>query len=172
MCFCFPWHKSINYNYMSNCLDNYLCCQCTIAMTWIIPLQLIYVIISWTMLRLQPVLLSSASFLGCTGLTVLWGSSLCTQSPVEVVRFQGRFLSQLSLLWGPFSILPSQLKNACAFFCFFKTWIRNSMHIQIFEQFWAPWIWIGYTYLAPFSGSSPYSYKYTNMKNVQAWPRW
>ena len=38
-----------------------------------------------------------------TSLTVLWGGFLCTQSTVARVRLQGLSLSQLSLLWGPFS---------------------------------------------------------------------
>ena len=44
-------------------------------------------------IRLQPVLLSWLSSLGSTCLTVRSGSSLCTQSTVEMVRLQGRSLS-------------------------------------------------------------------------------
>ena len=35
---------------------------------------------------------------------------------------------------------------------YFETWIRNAMRIHTSENFWAPWIWIRYTYLVPFSG--------------------
>ena len=41
----------------------------------------------------NPVLLSWLSLLGSTSLTVLWGSLLCNQSAVEMVRFQGFSLS-------------------------------------------------------------------------------
>ena len=50
---------------------------------------------------LLPALLSWLSLLGSDGLTVLGGSSLCTQRKVEMVRIQGRSVSQLSVLWGP-----------------------------------------------------------------------
>ena len=45
----FPIGQTINYNYISNFLEDYSCCQVTITITRIIPLQIIYVIISWTM---------------------------------------------------------------------------------------------------------------------------
>ena len=45
----FPFVQSINYNYINNFLENYFCCQITITITRIIPLRIIYVIISWTM---------------------------------------------------------------------------------------------------------------------------
>ena len=49
MCLFFPWSKRINCNYKKNCLENSFCCQVTIATTRIIPLCVIYVIFSWTM---------------------------------------------------------------------------------------------------------------------------
>ena len=49
MCLCFPIGQIINYNYINNFLENYFCCQVTITITRIIPLRIIYVIISWTM---------------------------------------------------------------------------------------------------------------------------
>ena len=49
MCLCFPWQKRINYNYTNNSSGNYIRCQVTITITWNIPLRIIYVIISWTM---------------------------------------------------------------------------------------------------------------------------
>ena len=45
----FPIMPSINYNYISNFFKNYYCCQVTITITRIIPLQMFYVIISRTM---------------------------------------------------------------------------------------------------------------------------
>ena len=47
MCLCFPWHKSINYNYINNCFESDFCCQATITRN--IPLRIIYVIISCAM---------------------------------------------------------------------------------------------------------------------------
>ena len=45
----FPIGQTIDYNYINNFLENYFCCQVTITITRIIPLRIIYVIISWTM---------------------------------------------------------------------------------------------------------------------------
>ena len=45
----FPIGQTINYNYINNVSENYFCCQVTITITRIIPLRLIYVIISWAM---------------------------------------------------------------------------------------------------------------------------
>ena len=49
MCLYCPWKKRTNFNYINNCLENYLWNQVTITIAWIIPLWLIYVIISWHM---------------------------------------------------------------------------------------------------------------------------
>ena len=45
----FPIVHSIKYNYINNLLEGYFCCQVTITITRIILRQIIYVIISWTM---------------------------------------------------------------------------------------------------------------------------
>ena len=51
-------------------------------------------------------------------------------------------------------LVPSQQeKYAHSYFSF---WIRNSIHIRIREQLWAPLLWIKYTYLAPFSDFTLY----------------
>ena len=47
----FPIGQTINYNYITNCLENYFCCQGTITITRIIPLRIIYVVISWPMVQ-------------------------------------------------------------------------------------------------------------------------
>ena len=41
--------KRINCDYINNCLKNYIGCQITITITWIIPMRIIYVVILWTM---------------------------------------------------------------------------------------------------------------------------
>ena len=52
----FPIGQTINHNYRNNFSENYFCCQVTITITRIIPLRIIYVIISWTMASLVKVL--------------------------------------------------------------------------------------------------------------------
>ena len=47
----FPIGEAIKYNYINNFLENYFCWQVTITMTGIIPLRIIYVMISWTMVH-------------------------------------------------------------------------------------------------------------------------
>ena len=47
----FPIGQTINYNYINNLLENNFCWQVTITITRIIPLRIIYVMISWTMVH-------------------------------------------------------------------------------------------------------------------------
>ena len=50
----FPIGEAIKYNYINNFLENYFCWQVTITITRIIPLRIIYVMISWTMVPENP----------------------------------------------------------------------------------------------------------------------